>query len=310
LNYCCIPKISLKVSCIGLGTWVLGGEMWGGAQEKDSIDAILSAIDLGVNFIDTAPVYGFGKAEEIIGKAIKHKRSKLIIATKCGLEIKEKRISHNLTPKFIREEIGNSLRRLQTDYIDIYQIHWPDANVSLEDSLNALNDLKRQGKIRHIGVSNFDKKLLVEALKHADIVTLQNQYSILERDIEKDILPFCVEKNIGLLAYGPLAGGILSGKYQKNPHFPKSDARNFFYPFYTKEAFPQVKIFLDELSKIKKPLNEIALNWVRQKKGVVSVLVGCRNADQVRRNIEALSWDLNVEEFEIIENALSRFFHA
>lgn len=310
MKYSRIPKTSLDVSQICLGTWVFGGDMWGGADDKDSLSAFSAAMDYGVNFIDTAPIYGFGKSEEVIGRAIRGKRSEIILATKCGLEFKDKRVSHNLSPKFIREEIDNSLRRLQTDYIDIYQIHWPDPATPLEETLRTLNDIKAQGKIKYIGVSNFDEKLIKQACQMSEIVTLQNQYSLLERQIESSIIPECLKQQVSLLCYGPLAGGILSGKYQKNPHFKKSDSRNFFYKFYSQDQFPKSKAFADCLEKIGKPLSQVAINWLLQQQGVTSVIVGCRNAQQVCQNMETLTWSLSPADFDIINQASREFFHA
>lgn len=299
-----IPNTDLNISSITLGTWVFGGDMWQGSKEEDCVETVLAALDYGINTIDTAPIYGYGISEKIVGKAIKGKRDKVVLATKCGLIGKGKNIKTNLSASSINREVEDSLRRLQTDYIDIYQCHWPDSETPIEETFDCLNKLKEAGKIRHIGVSNFSKDLLAQSIPKAHIVTLQNQYSLLERSLENEILPFCKEKGVGLITYGPLAGGILSGKYLTQPKFKGFDARNFFYKYYEGNAFNKTKKFLEYLSKIKKPLNQIAINWIRQQEGITSVIVGCRNKEQVKQNASAADWDLSEADLERIESAL------
>ncbi|MBF0522797.1 MAG: aldo/keto reductase [Candidatus Omnitrophica bacterium] len=310
MKYHEIPKTSLKTSGVCLGTWVFSGDVWGPTDEKECIDTVRAALDSGINFIDTAPIYGFGRAEEIVGKAIKGQRKKFVLATKCGFEWKEKRISHNLKPERILKEIDDSLKRLQTDYIDLYQIHWPDVHTPLEETLKTLCEIKAAGKIKYIGVSNFDEELLKQACEYAEIVTLQNQYSLLKRSIEEKVLPLCLKENVGVLTYGSLGGGILSGKYKKQPHPSKSDVRNFFYHYYSMDQFPKVHAFVESLKALKRPLNQVAINWVRQQKGVASVIVGCRTVDQLKGNAEALTWKLTSHELRYIDDILEKFSHA
>jgi len=302
MKYNQIPNTNLKVSAMCLGTWVWGGDCWGGAKEEDCLSAMEEAFASGINFIDTAPIYGSGVSESIVGKGIKGKREKVVLATKCGLSAKGTTIFNDLSPKGIEKEIDVSLKRLNTDYIDLYQCHWPDPKVPIEKTIEALLKIKSQGKIKYIGVSNFDPALLKKASQLTTIVTLQSQLSLLDRNLEKDVLPFCHEKSIGFLAYGPLAGGILSGKYQKQTDFAQNDARSFFYKFYSGQGFQKYKRLNEELKKINKPINQIAINWVRQQKGVVSALVGCRTAQHVRENVAALNWDLTQAELETLNN--------
>ncbi|MDD5634320.1 MAG: aldo/keto reductase, partial [Candidatus Omnitrophica bacterium] len=213
MKYRKIGNSDLEVSVVALGTWVFGGDSWGVADDTMSVKVAEKAIEKGINFIDTAPVYGSGRSEEIVGKAIQNKRDKVFLATKCGLEQKGSSIRANLKKEFIRTEIENSLRRLKVEMIDLYQCHWPDPNTPVEETFGELNKLIKEGKIRYIGVSNFDKKVLEDACQQANIVSNQVQYSILERKIEKELVPFCKEKNISILSYGALGGGILTGKY-------------------------------------------------------------------------------------------------
>lgn len=306
MKYKPIQNTDLSISVISLGSWVFSGDAWGGAPEQECIDAVNAALEYGINFIDTAPIYGFGRAEEMVGKAVKNKRDKVILATKCGLRAKGTHIENNLTASFIREEIENSLKRLGVDYIDLYQCHWPDPKTSIEETMKQMRALQKEGKIRYAGLSNYSTPQLKEALCYADIVTVQEQYSLLERSIEKDLLPFCQKKQIGVLTYGSLGGGILTGKYKAQPKFDPSDARSFFYKFYDGVNFQKsekiVDILKDISGKIKKPLTQIALNWVRQKEGIISVIVGARNAEQAKTNALATEWELAPEDFDRLKN--------
>lgn len=291
---------------ISLGTWVFSGDMWGSVKDDESISSVKAAFDQGINLIDTAPIYGFGKAEEVVGKAIQGKRDQIILATKCGLIKKNSKIIVDLSPKSIQMEIEASLKRLRVDCIDLYQCHWPDPNIPIEKTIDTLLKIKQQGKIRHIGFSNFGVALMKEARKLTEVVSLQNQYSLLERAVESDILPYCCEDKIGVITYGSLAGGILSGKYQEQPSFRNGDARDFFYKYYQGEPFLKTTEILEKLKGIGKPLNQIAINWVRQQRGITSVIVGCRNPKQVKDNAEAVTWELSSTELQQIRKICLR----
>src|SRR5829696_3104956 len=209
-----IPGTSLKVSPIALGTWAIGGWMWGGTDEAEAIRTIHEAIDRGITLIDTAPVYGFGRSEEIVGNALAeggwHKR--VMIASKVGLDWKDSQPFRNASKTRIHKEIDDSLQRLRTDVIDIYQVHWPDPNVPIEETAAAMADLRRAGKIRAIGVSNFSPQQIEAFRKVAPVHTVQPPYNLFERAIENDVLPYCRDGNIVTLAYGPLCRGLLSGR--------------------------------------------------------------------------------------------------
>ncbi|MCA9409268.1 MAG: aldo/keto reductase [Candidatus Omnitrophica bacterium] len=292
---------NLNVSVIGLGTWVFGGDLWGGNRESDSIDAISACLDYGVNFIDTAPIYGDGRSEEIIGRAIRKRRDKVIIATKCGLIKKGREVLHDLSPQSILSEIDDSLRRLRCDYIDLYQCHWPDERTPINETLTTLLDLVQKEKIRYIGISNYPHNLMNDPMILENVVSLQSQYSILDRKVEKEDLPFCGKHNIGFIAYGVLGGGVLSGKYKTTPEFKKPDARKLLYKFYTETPLEKINKFLNSLEEINRPFHEIAINWIRQKKFVGNVLVGCRNHKQVIDNVKAVQWSLTKEEIALID---------
>lgn len=299
-----LGKSKLAVSKIILGTWAIGGTMWSDYDEKNAIKAIEAAIDNGVNTIDTAPAYGAGHAEVLIGSVIAGKRDKVIIASKCGLDL-ENGMRKNLKPEFIKYDLEQSLKRFKTDYIDLYQIHWPDDSVNIVDTMEALVKLQDEGKVRHLGLCNYSGTELKEAVKYADIVSLQPNYSLLERGIEKADLPFCIEKGIGVIPYGSLGAGMLTGKYKEHPTFKKNDARSFFYRFFKKEYWPAVKAVVDTLINIseKRGVNpgHVALAWNLAKPGVSAVIVGARSAEQMLDNIGGASLILSSAEISELD---------
>ena len=260
-------------------------------EEEDCVRTAKAAFGCGINFIDMAPIYGLGRAERIVGKAIQGQRDKVILATKCGLQVEGGSLRINLKADFLRREIENSLRRLRTDFVDLYQLHWPDPKTPLEETLRELNRFREEGKIRHIGVANFSLELLQEAAGITEVSTIQNQYSLLKRESEEEILPFCAENNIGFLAYGPLAGGILTGKYLEEPTFQKGDPRTFFYRFYKGDSFKRAQEVIQELVKSNEtseaPPVHLALSWVLGNPAVVSAIVGAKSADQIKMNAES-----------------------
>ena len=305
-----LGKSELNASVIGLGTWAIGGKFWGQTDEAAAIAAIQKALDSGVNLIDTAPIYGEGHSEEVVGKAIKGRRHQVILATKCGAGFKGPDLFHNLTPKSIRKELEVSLRLLDTDVIDLYQCHFPDPNTPIEDTMEELARMKAEGKIRAIGVSNFDVALLTKAKKVAQIASNQVAYSLLNREIENELIPFCLEQDIGILTYGPMGGGILTGKYKQKPKFEPGDARTWFYNFYEEPQWSQVQALLKELEKIAerhgKPVGHVAINWVCQQAGITSALVGARSPEQAEANAAAGSWKLSSEDLSNINKAISQ----
>ncbi len=298
----------LNFSSITLGTWVFGGTSWGGADDTECVRVIHAAIDQGVSCIDTAPIYSHGESERIIGKALAGKRDKIVLATKCGLirNPDGPGVVHNLNRSEILNQVEGSLRRLKTDYIDLYQCHAPDPDMNSEEVMQTLNQLKDEGKIRAIGVSNFSPKQVEECLRYADVITCQDQYSLLDRRVEEGITDLVRQKNMGILAYGPLAGGVLTGKYKDEPDFGGADCRTFFYQYYKGDAFQKVRQILDELEGLGHPLCELAINWVRQQKGVASVIVGCRTVEQLEKNLVALRWELSTQELEKIDEIINK----
>lgn len=303
-----LGKSGIKVSAIGTGTWAMGGDFFGAIDEKQCIEAIAASLDAGVNLVDTAPVYGHGHSEELVGKALKGRRQQVVLCTKCGLTAP----GRNLTRKAIRMEVDQSLARLQTDYIDLYQMHWPDPNTPVEESMQAMLDLKKEGKIRAIGVSNFDEELMRRCMAVGQLDTLQPQYSLLDRQVEKSILPFCRQNGIGILSYGSLGAGMLTGKFKTPPQVEGSDKRAGFYPFFKEPLFSQALRLVSVLQEIAqehdKPVAHVAINWVSQQEGMSTALVGCKNPAQAVQNAQAGDWDLSAQELERIDQALREIY--
>jgi aryl-alcohol dehydrogenase-like predicted oxidoreductase len=286
-----------------MGAWAIGGLMWGGSDEADAIAAIRASLDAGVNAIDTAPAYGLGRSEELVGRALRGRRQGVVLATKCGLrwdrddgevrfdlespEGRRVRIYHNLRPDSIREECEASLRRLRTDVIDLYQIHWPDPVHPLEDAFAELVKLREEGKIRYIGVSNFSCAQLQLAHGCGGIISNQPPYNLIDRDVEKEVLPWCRGHGVGVLAYSPMARGLLTGRIGRERTFPASDHRHRQKYF---EAERRARV-LDALERVR-PLAErrgaspgnLAVAWVLSRPGVSAAIVGARSADQAREN--------------------------
>jgi aryl-alcohol dehydrogenase-like predicted oxidoreductase len=311
MEYRQLGKSDLNISAIGYGAWGIGGEpFWNTEGEENSIRSIKKAIDLGINFYDTAPVYGFGYSEELLGKALQSKRKDVIIATKCGMVWKKeelKAIRKRATRESILEEIELSLKRLRTDYIDLYQVHWPDENTPIEETMATLLDIQNTGKIRYIGVSNFSVDQMEECLKYGQIVSLQPMYSMLERDIEKDRLPFCIDNNIGIICYSPLASGVLTGKYDENTRFEDWRGQGIIGNF-TGDVYVSHIKKVKELTKIAqkhgKTLAQLAINWLLHQKGVTTAIVGVKNPSQVEQNIGAVGWEIPENDLKEISDIL------
>lgn len=311
MRYKELGNTGVKVSVIGLGTWALGGDFFGDVNDQVSIDTVRAAIDSGINLIDTAPAYGNGHAEEIVGKAVRGLRDKVFIATKCGVVRDGEKYLKTLKREMIRKQLEDSLARLGVDTIDLYQIHWPDPETPLEDSVDELLKLKDEGKFRFLGVSNFSAELLGEIMKMTEVASLQPQYSLLSRKVE-GLLEFCRRNKIGVLTYGSLGGGILSGKYREKPSFGARDRRDMFYPFFKEplwgKSMQLVEVLKEIAGRYGKPVSHAAINWVSQNAAVTSALVGAKTPDQARENAEAGTWELSDRDIEEIEREYKRIF--
>lgn len=306
-----LGQTDISVSAIGVGTWVMGGDFWGGAEDAESKKAIEAAIASGINLIDTAPVYGFHKSETLLGEVLTKNKlhDSVIIATKCGLEWnQDKKIWRNCSKERIRKEIDASRKRLKRDVIDLYQIHWPDQKVEFGESMEVMMDLYEKGTIRAIGVSNFNVEQINACLKYGHVHTLQPPYNMLTREIEEEILPFCLEKNIAILSYGTICKGLLSGKFDENSTFKEEDIRSRDKEF-------QGEKFKENLEKVEKlkilakrkdvSLTQLVIAWTIQQKGITSALVGTRTASQIEESAKAFSVTFSEDELAEIQEVLS-----
>ena len=305
MQYRTLGKTNISASAVSLGTWAIGGGTWWGASDdKDSIKAIQAAIAEGVTMIDTAPAYGWGHSEKIVGKAIKGQRDKVIVSTKCGLwwkdergssffELEGKHVKRCLLPATIRAEVEDSLSRLGTDYIDLYHTHWQPLEPEkypIGDAMQCLMKLKEEGKIRAIGASNVDLQQIKEYQAAGTLDAIQPKYSMLDRVIEKEILPYCQAESISILAYMPLEQGLLTGKISMDRTFAEGEYRNnipWFRPVNRQKVLNMLKGWNDLLAKYKCSLSQLVIAWTMAQDGVTFVLCGARKEKHVRENVGA-----------------------
>src|SRR6195256_3950348 len=304
-----IRGTSIEVSRVAIGTWAIGGWMWGGTDEAESIATIRAALEHGINVIDTAPAYGFGRSEEIVGKAVAEGRlrSRVNIATKAGLEWDGGRVFRNASRARILQEVEDSLRRLRTDYIDIYQVHWPDPLVTIEETAEAMHMLFRQGKIRAIGVSNFSVGQMDRFRRVAPLHVLQPPYNLFERGIEADLLPYCRKNKIATLGYGALCRGLLSGRMRPNTVFDGDDLRRTD-PKFLEPRFPQYLAAVQRLDRLAKDrfgkrVIQLAVRWMLDQ-GITTALWGARRPDQLQAVDEVTGWSLDASAKAEIDRIL------
>jgi len=316
----------IKTSVITFGSWAAGGWMWGGTEQNDAVGAIHAAYDLGVTSIDTAPIYGQGLSEEIVGEAIKSlPRDKVQVLTKFGMRwdlakgdfgFKTKDNSgHDLdvykyaAPESIIKECEDSLHRLGTDYIDLYQIHWPDITTPIADTMGAVAKLIEQGKVRAVGVSNYSVEQMQEAEKVVKLASNQVPYSMVKRDIEKDVVPYCLEHNKAILAYSPMQLGLLTGKITPGYQFGEGDLRKN-NPLFSGENLTRINGFLDKIRPLAESknatLSQVVLRWTIEQPGITVALVGARNADQAIQNAKAIDVKLSAEELDFVTKQLAQ----
>lgn len=324
MEYKTLGNSDLKLSEITFGAWAVGGWMWGGNDMNESIKAIRKSIDQGVTSIDTAPVYGMGLSEEIVAEAIKgYKRSDLQIVTKFGLRWNDTKgqfyfkSHHNgkdldiykyAAKESVIAECEESLKRLKTDYIDLYQIHWADETTPIEETMEALVLLKKQGKIREAGVCNYTKQQMETAEKVINLVSNQVSYSMLKREIEQELVPHCIKFNKSILAYSPLQRGFLSGKIKPGHVFAEGDHRSTS-SFAKDENLKAINTFLSAIKPLAESknatLSQLVIRWTLQQPGITIALVGARNAQQAEENAKAGQLKLSDEEMMYINKALN-----
>ncbi|OHV08019.1 aldo/keto reductase [Kushneria phosphatilytica] len=306
-----LPNSDLTPSRIALGTWAIGGWMWGGTDEKQSIDTIQSAVERGITCIDTAAVYGFGRSEEIVGRALKEGgiRDQVVLATKCGLNWNDNGPYRDASRARIQKEVEDSLRRLQTDRIDLYQLHWPDPTRDISEAAETLRELREAGKIRAVGVSNFSVEQMRAFEKICPLSTMQPPYNLFEREIESDILPAVREDNVGTLTYGALCRGLLSGKMKRDTKFEGDDLRNndpkFQQPRYDQYISAVEKLDAYAQEHYGKRVLHLALRWLLDQPGVSVALWGARRPDQLDPANEVMGWSLNDQAMRDIDAILN-----
>jgi len=326
MEYRKLGNSELELSAITYGAFAIGGTMWGGTEKKDSIDSIHASIDNGVTTIDTAPFYGFGLSEEMIGEAVKSvDRSKVQLLTKFGLvwdgsnngkgdfffdaddNGKKVPIYKYSSKANVIKEVEESLKRLQTDYIDLLQIHWPDSTTPISETMEAAESLIQQGKIRAFGVSNYNVAQIKEAQKIIQVSSNQVAYSMLNRKIEEELIPFTVAENIGIIAYSPMERGLLTGKYFTDSKLKENDHRNGYFNQFDLQ---KVKTLVEELTSLahakEASLSQLVLRWTSLQKGIAIVLAGARNAEQAISNAKTMNFDLSASELDFINQAIAK----
>ena len=326
MEYRKLGETSLQVSAITFGAWAAGGWMWGGNDDNEAVNAMKAAYDLGITSIDTAPIYGQGKSEELVGQAIKSiARDKVQLLTKYGMrwdltkgtfgfkskdnEGKDLDVYKYAAKESIIKECEDSLKRLGTDYIDLYQIHWPDDSTPIAETMEAILMLKEQGKIREAGVSNYGVSQMEEAEKTIKLASNQVPFSMVKRDIEADIVPYCLEHHKGILAYSPMERGLLTGKMKPGQQFGEGDHRAGL-KFFKDENIERTNAFLAKIKPLaddkNATLGQLVIRWTINRPGITVALVGARNAEQASKNAKAIEIKLNDDEMAFITGELDK----
>lgn len=303
----------LLLTTVGLGTWAMGGPWqygWGPQDDDDAIAAILAGLNKGINWIDTAPVYGLGHSESLVGQALKMTQHKPFIATKCGLLWNDKREKvPNLTPQSIRKECEDSLKRLGVDRIDLYQMHWPDPDSGIEKAWEEMARLAETGKVRHLGVSNYSIAQMERIRRIHPIASLQPPYSMLHREVEAEILGYCAEHKIGVIVYSPMQRGLLTGKFshERLVALAPGDHRRRM-PEFQDPQFSATLVMVEQLKKIARrhgrTAAQLAVSWVLRRGEVTSAIVGARRPEQILETAPAADWNLSREDIDEIEKLL------
>ncbi|MGB7393212.1 MAG: aldo/keto reductase [Pricia sp.] len=326
MEYRKLANTDLKISAITFGAWAAGGWMWGGSDTKQAIKAMRDAYEHGVTSIDTAPIYGMGASEKIVGEAIKDfQRDKVQLLTKFGMrwdatkgtfyfqsknnDGKEVDIYKYAGKESVKKEVEDSLKRLGTDYIDLYQIHWPDVTTPIQETFEAVAELIKEGKVRQAGVCNYNVDQIKEAKKYVTVASNQVPFSMVNRDIEDKVVPYCRENNISILAYSPMERGLLTGKMEPGQEFEEGDHRAD-NPYFTDESISKTNGFLDKIKPLAKEkdatLAQLVLKWTIERPGITIALAGARNSEQSVQNAAAADLELSSEEIDFINKELEK----
>ena len=323
MQYRQLGESDLQVSAVAFGAWAVGGWMWGGTDDQEAVSAIQRAIDIGMTSIDTAPIYGFGHSEEVVGQAIAGRREKVQVLTKYVLRWdgvegqphlettdgagQPRTVYRNGRKESVLLECERSLKRLRTDCIDLYQCHWPDETTPIDETMEAIDQLLKEGKIRAAGVSNFSPEQMEAVRKMVPLASNQPPYSMVRRDVEQDVLPYCIENNVGVIVYSPLQRGLLAGKVTMDRVFPANDARSTL-PRFQPANRRRVLDFLGKTRPIAEAhgvtLAQLVINWTIHRPGITAALVGARTPAQVEENAAAADFRLSDEEVDRIDSLL------
>lgn len=304
----------LQLTTVGLGTWAMGGPWefgWGPQDDEEAVAAILAALDRGINWIDTAPVYGLGHSEELVGQALKPTRHKPYIATKCGLLWNDRRQKVPcLDPQSIRRECHASLERLGIETIDLYQMHWPDPDEGIEAAWEEMARLVQEGKVRYIGVSNYSVAQLERIGRIHPPASLQPPYSMLHREAEAELLPYCAQHQIGIVAYSPMQRGLLTGRFSRERLAALApDDHRRRHPDFQEPRFSATLELVERLTQIAQRSGhtcaQLAVSWVLRRKEVTAAIVGARRPDQIDETAQAADWNLSDDDIEEIERLLA-----
>ncbi len=318
MEYRSFGKTGIQVSAIGFGCWEIGGG-YGSIEEEQFIHAVHRALDLGVNCFDTAEAYGFGASERSLAKALGARRKDAVIVTKFGIGYKEAPNFRDSGRQRAMASIEKSLQNLNTDYVDVYMVHWPDVNTPLEETMRALDDIVKQGKARAVGISNFRLAQIKTSMATRRVDVAQYCWNIFDQRMQKEIFPYCEEQNIGVMAYGSLAYGLLTGAFNESTDFGGDDWRarrgrmgaiNLFQHLFGPEYFPKNLKVVEDLkelaAKYHKSLPQFALRWTLTNPVVSTALVGCRNVNEVNDNIGALGWSISEADMKAINDSFAR----
>lgn len=308
-----LGKTDLELTTVGLGTWAIGGPWqfgWGPQDDEDAVEAIVAAVECGINWIDTAPIYGLGHSEVLVGQALKQMKQKPIIATKCGLRWNDnqEKVS-NLEPESIKRECQESLERLDIDQIDLYQMHWPQPNSKIEEAWEAMAEMVEKGYVKYIGVSNFSVEQIERVKTIHPVVSLQPPYSMIKRNIEKELLGYCGRNDIGVVIYSPMQRGLLTGKYDKEKvqQLPDDDHRKRS-PEFKDPMLSATLELLDDVRPIAEKygltLAQFAVAWTLIRPEVTSAIVGARRPDQIEETSKAAGVEFNNEDVNRIKELL------
>jgi aryl-alcohol dehydrogenase-like predicted oxidoreductase len=300
-----------RVSRVGLGTWAIGGQEWGAVPEQQAIELVLGALERGINLIDTAPIYGRFRSEELIGKALRQhgRREDFFLATKCGLEWEGRSVWANSTPARLAEELEGSLKRLGSDYIDLYQVHWPDTLIPVEETAEVMAGFQRSGKVRAVGVSNFSVEQMERFRRVTPLTSDQPPYNLFERQIESDTLPWCHTNGVAVLTWSSLCRSLLGGRLTRPLSEEKSHVRGFD-PKFQEPRYGQYFAAVERLAalareRFSRSLPQLAVRWVLDQPGVSVALWGARSAEQLDTVAGAMDWHIDAGTLQEIDRILT-----